>query len=173
MAPSNQAERRKAFSNFLLFFIITVGVIITTVLFSFQVPFKENAKLRNEKELRDNEKAALMSFEHNLQEALNMLDTIDRASNPYVVQGLIENRLSAMSGIAIRDSAWSRSIMEKVVRSLYSLKAARENLSSLNKNTAKSENKDEEIQRLNDKIDQCNKEKFDLLKDLAKQSKKG
>ena len=172
MAPSNQAERRKAFSNFLVFFIITVGVIITTVLFSFQVPFKENAKLRNEKEIRENEKAALMSFEHNLQDALNMLDTIDRAPNPYVIQGLIETRLSAMSGIAIRDSAWSRSIMEKVVRSLYSLKAAKEDLRSLNKNTAGSEDKDEEIRRLNDKIDQCTKEKFELLKDLAKKNSK-
>lgn len=48
MQPLNKNERRKTFLNFLLLFVLSIILILTTIFVSIQVPFKENNQLQNE-----------------------------------------------------------------------------------------------------------------------------
>src|SRR5687767_11688280 len=97
MPPTNQDARRRSFLYFLLFFVITIGVITTTILFSFQVPFKENQKLRKEMDIAENEKAFMQSFGIKLEETMNMLDSVNlSADNAYLLDNKISRNIDAM-----------------------------------------------------------------------------
>lgn len=46
MEPLNKEERTKAFLLFIVIFIVTVGIVISAVFFSIEVPRKENSSLK-------------------------------------------------------------------------------------------------------------------------------
>ncbi len=45
MQPTNKQERKKAYINFMLLFLLCTAIIITTVFFSTRVPLKQNEEL--------------------------------------------------------------------------------------------------------------------------------
>ncbi len=147
MNPLNAPERRKAFINFLLFFAITLSVILITVFFSIQVPFKENNKLRKEMDIADNERAFLQSFEVKMQETTNLVDSIIRAQNVFIVQKDIDNNIKTMTNM-ISDSTSVKGICTKIISNLATLRAANEQLRSSSNSNDDLEKKDKRIQQL-------------------------
>lgn len=82
MQPKNQAERRKAFLNFLFVFIICIAVIITTVFFSIQVPFKRNDQLEKQMNGVEKEKDFSKRFTTQMIGISRLLDSINLTSPP-------------------------------------------------------------------------------------------
>lgn len=147
MRPINEAERKRAFLNFLLLFVVTVAVILIAVFFSVQVPFKENDRLRKEKDLADNEKAALYLFEAKMQETMNLLDSINMSNNAYRYSNYVEENIRKMSAM-ISDSSDVKSICTKVTDNLKSLQTAYDQIKKSTNSSAELAEKEREIQQL-------------------------
>jgi hypothetical protein len=155
MEPSNQQERKKAFWNFLLFFCITVGVIVVTMLFSFQVPFKERDMLRKKADISDNHKVQVLDFGKTMREAMNMIDTLDQVKNAFLVEGRIKANIQTLSDIAARDTTWMKDMLRDAVYNLTSLTEAKMSLLKVADAKAELDKKDERIEKLTEKLEEC------------------
>lgn len=156
MTPINQTERRKAFWNFLLFFVITVGIVITALAFSFQVPLKENKKLRREAHIAMNEKLFLQEFEGKIQETMNYLDSVNLNKNPFKYDNLINNNIAVMTSMTNNDAIVSvKKMAEMIIDNLRNLQDAKAKIRVYNNNDAELEKKDREIEQLNAQIEKC------------------
>ena len=74
----NSKERNEAFLKFLLFFGITVALIIIAVYFNFRLPLKENSKLREKITLQTQEEMNQEKFTENMDKAMAYLDSLDK-----------------------------------------------------------------------------------------------
>ncbi len=132
MKPVNQPERRKAFLNFLIFFIITIAVIVVTVFFSTQVPFEENRKMKEEITAYQKEQKFMVQFSGKLTDLQTLIDTLQV---PSVQTDLIDNRITlAMSDLqAFKEKAMpgNDNIYAKMIDALYKLKSANSSLVNL------------------------------------------
>lgn len=153
MSPINQDARRKSFLYFLLFFAITVGVITTTILFSFQVPFKENQKLRREMDRAENEKAFMQSFEIKLEETMNLLDSVNlSADNAYLMDSKISRNIDAMLTMSANDSISFKGMVNIIIDNLKNLQVAKKQLRDVNNSAVELEKKDRQIERLENEV---------------------
>ena len=76
MEVLNKKERSKAFSLFILFFIITVIVLVTAVLFNAYFPFKENSLLKSENAKMKKEMETQDKFSFQLEKVKAATDSI-------------------------------------------------------------------------------------------------
>ncbi|WP_153796705.1 type VI secretion system TssO [Foetidibacter luteolus] len=127
MTPLNSQERNRAFANFLLFFIITVAVIITVVFFSIQVPFKQNEQLRKEMASVENERLQLGVFRIKMEETMHLLDSVGRVENPILVDDKIDKQIREMAAM-INDSMSVKNIYTGIITTLASLQSAKQQL---------------------------------------------
>ncbi|WP_276483634.1 type VI secretion system TssO [Paraflavitalea pollutisoli] len=153
MPPINQDARRKSFMYFLLFFVITIGVITTTILFSFQVPFKENQKLRKEMDRAENEKAFLQSFEIKLEETMNLLDSVNlSAENAYLMDSKISRNIDQMLTMSSSDSLSIKGMINVIIDNLKNLQLAKKQLRDVNNGALELEKKDRRIETLEGEV---------------------
>ena len=168
MEPNNQSQRRKAFFNFLVFFMVTVGVIITALLFSFRVPFRENDQLRAEMNNADKEKILLGSFNTKLQQTITLLDSVNMPGKKwYLIDGEIKRRIDEMTALTDGAPSSVKDLLVGVVIGMTNLQNAKEQLRNVNASTADSESKDETIKQLEDELKQCKDKIYEAL-DKAK-----
>lgn len=167
MIPINTAERKRSFLNFLLFFIITMAVILTTVFFSVQVPFRENDKLRKEKDLADNQRVALQSFELKMQETMNMLDSVSMSGNSLRYGNYVDNNVAEMYKM-VSDSSDVKTLCNKIMDNLSSLRRAKEQIRTTNSNSAELEEKDRQIAKLQNDVATCNNQVVMLMSQSAR-----
>lgn len=164
MQPSNQQERNKAFWNFLLFFCITVGVIVVTMLFSFQVPFKERDMLRKKQTMADNQRLTLLSFSNKMQSTLNMIDSMEQFKNTVLIKGKIDANIKILLGMASSDTTWMQEMLNSAVYSVSALAEAKVDLLEVSDSKNQLLLKDQKITDLSDKLDKCRR---DLLKSMS------
>jgi hypothetical protein len=118
MSPLNRAERNNAFLRFLLFFLLTVSIVITVVFQSMKMPFKENDLLRSKMLTIQKERKLTDSFRVEMDGALNELKKFDLHEKPIsVIQSTVEVKIGKMSRI-VRNMPENNSQDEK---SLYNL----------------------------------------------------
>ena len=80
MQPLNKNERRRAFLNFLLLFIISIILILTTIFVSIQVPFKENQQLQKDMRVVTNEHEFSTNYRNQMSVIQFDLDSITRTT---------------------------------------------------------------------------------------------
>lgn len=163
MQPSNQQERKKAFWNFLLFFCITVGVIVVTMLFSFQVPFKERDMLRKKADATENHELILMKFAQGMDSIINMIDNLENEKNSFIMKNRIEKNIDDLSDVARSDSTWMREMLINVAANLKDLTSTKLSLLSVNDCKAALSQKDETIANLVAELNVC-RQKLKLKK---------
>lgn len=89
----NRHDRTEAFLKFLLFFLITIAVVLLAVYYDFKIPKAENARLKaevNDQRLRTANQEA---FVNKVDLAVQLLDSID--ANPRNV-GQLKTQLNAV-----------------------------------------------------------------------------
>ncbi|HUN03474.1 MAG TPA: type VI secretion system TssO, partial [Niabella sp.] len=91
MRPNNIQERNKSFQRFLLFFILTVAIIMVTVFFGIRVPYAENEKLREQIAQMDKENQFRENFSVSMAETQSLLDTVNL---DVTRAGLIDGRIT-------------------------------------------------------------------------------
>ena len=127
MEPLNIAERRTAFVNFLIFFLLTVALIITAVFFSVQVPLKENEQFRKEIDKVERERELNDAFASKMVETLNKLDSVNLTQQKTVSLDVsITNNLNKMLSMITSDSISSKILYQSVVEGFSKLQEAKQ-----------------------------------------------
>lgn len=129
MQPVNQAERRKAFTSFLLFFIATVALILAAVFFSVQVPFRQNNKLQEQVAAIESERTLAERFGNKLNETLGYFESVNKPGiQSEMVNEKINQNLSAMTSMISVDSTMFKGLYQNVITSLYDFQGAKKDL---------------------------------------------
>ncbi len=92
MKAQNSQVRNAQFGRFLLFFFITIAVMILTVFFGVQVPAKENTQLKDQIALQEDQILFQREFNKLNIEVTQLLDTLNK---PEVNIELTEGRITA------------------------------------------------------------------------------
>lgn len=110
MVPAlNSKERNKAFWKFILFFSITVVVIIMAVFVNFIVPSKENKILRDKAKVFEAHMSAEDKLTLGIQETDRLLDSLDKPGvNDVYVNQLIGGKISEMTTLQAGNSDASK-----------------------------------------------------------------
>lgn len=131
MKPLNRAERNSAFLSFLLLFFVTIGLIVTIIFFSIEVPLRDNEKLRKAVSELEREKQLSDSFAVAMKAAMYELDKFDlknEDASAYSVKAKINNMRKFISeNIPNSDS----SLYTLVIKNLDSLNEAKTRIGSM------------------------------------------
>lgn len=166
MKPLNQEERRRTFLNFLLFFIITTAVVVTLVLFSVQVPFKENERWRRQIAQMDNEYTFRQSFNAKMEYAMRLLDSMSTTQNDPLSDTKIANKLNEMANMAMNDSVSLRQFYNNVINNLQGLQRAKQTLRSAYANSDDANETQRKMQDLQIQLTQCQNNYNQLMQKL-------
>ena len=148
----NSRERNAAFLKFLLFFIITVILIVWAIFFDFRLPTKENRSLREKVNTQIQQEADQKKFVSLMNEAVSLLDSMDKNNGSKIEQinaqliSKINNEMRALpeSGNSM-DKAMNKTLIEK----LDELRVKKKALQSLSDVQSK-------LDKLQTDLDNCN-----------------
>jgi hypothetical protein len=73
----NSKERNEGLLKFLLFFLITIILVVLAIFFDFRLPLKENRTLRDKVGLQFQQESDQQKFVSRMNEAIGLLDSID------------------------------------------------------------------------------------------------
>jgi Type VI secretion system, TssO len=152
MQPINKNERRSAFWNFLLLFVICFAIILTMVFFSVRVPFDENEKLHQKMAVIDKEREFSDKFTKKMIGVSRLLDSLDRVTpqESEILEGKIGQEISALNSM-VADTTFNKDLYLNVVHNLgdmqqYSKKVRNETDKDMDVNNYKSQ-----LQKANEK----------------------
>ena len=74
----NNQERNQAFLKFLLFFLITIVLVIAAVYFNVRLPVVENKELQKQMTVYNQQDMSQEVFVKNMDEAVVYLDSLDK-----------------------------------------------------------------------------------------------
>ena len=113
MEPSNKKERKKAFSNYLVFFIITNTLIVSVVLFAIQIPKIQNRYMEQENINNQAKKKLLKDFHDQTDTLLKLFNSSTSIEVAILKDGEIESALKKMQSIKIGlDTLFDKSTYE-------------------------------------------------------------
>lgn len=94
----NSQERTQAFLKFLLFFFITITLVVIAVFFNFRLPLKDNKSLRDRIAIQRQEEMSQEKFAENMDKALLYLDSLDRdKKNTESIDILLKGKIADLS----------------------------------------------------------------------------
>jgi uncharacterized protein YjbI with pentapeptide repeats len=130
MEPLNQVERRKSLTNFLLFFCLTVAIIVATVFFSMEVPFKHNQQMREQMTIVEKERDFAERFSAKMGETMNLLDSVNKneVQSPEIIDNKIKTNVGVMSEMIENDSISQKSLYKFIVNTFAELRLAKKDL---------------------------------------------
>jgi hypothetical protein len=132
MKPLNREERNRAFYRFLLFFLITVGLIVTVVFFSIDIPIREGRQIRKQMFAMQNERAVTDSFNTAMKEAVKELEKFNlKAESPTAIRQRVEFRANEMDQLLKSIPNGENSVYALMIRNIRDLSEAKAKLSSL------------------------------------------
>jgi uncharacterized coiled-coil protein SlyX len=152
MQPLNQADRKKAFTNFMIFFVVTIALILITGFYSVQVPFKDNERLREINEIAENEKAFADKFQAKLAEALQALEAVNQenfAEQAESYDSRIQETISQMSTMIGNDSISNKNFYRSVLSALTASRLAKKELREIKSRNADAGEWKDKFDRLN------------------------
>ncbi|MBK7098631.1 MAG: hypothetical protein IPH58_10095 [Sphingobacteriales bacterium] len=119
MRPNNIQERNKSFQRFLLFFILTVAIIMVTVFFGIRVPYAENEKLREQIAQMDKENQFRENFSVSMTETQSLLDTVNLdVARAGLIDGRITQKVQDMDALINKTDLSSKTLYSQVVKAL-------------------------------------------------------
>ena len=132
MKPLNRAERSNAFLNFLLLFFITIGVLLTTVFFSIEVPCKNNELLQKKVEDLTNEKRRSDAFAVAMRAVLDELKKFDvEGGSVEATKQSVQMKITGMQQLIKDVPNVDTSIYALVIQSLADLNGAKSEIRNL------------------------------------------
>ena len=133
MKPKNSKERRTSFLKFLGLFVVTVGMIVAAVFFSYSVPKKENAQLREVTKVREAGMVFQKNFFDEMQAVKSMIDSLDVPGQNLVYQkNLIELKLAELrKTIPTKDETHLYDMHTSILRLYSELRLAKDKLHEL------------------------------------------
>lgn len=129
MKPLNVQDRQRAFQRFLLFFILTIAVIITAVFFGIKIPYAENEKLQEQLAIVDKENHFRNDFSLAMTEAQSLLDTVNMdPQKSGLLDGRITQKIQEMDAMLAKNDITSKGLYSQVIKSLNSMQSDKRGL---------------------------------------------
>ena len=152
MQPTNKAARAKAFVNFLIFFAVTIILVLAAGYYSVQVPFKQNEQLRQESENAKNERAFASTFQKKLEEVLSTLEIVNDekyASEADSYDSQIGEKITDLGAMLSKDSITNKAFYRSVITALTASRIAKKDLREAKSKSAQSADLQQSYQQLN------------------------
>lgn len=135
MQPLNAPQRKKALGSFMLFYILSVGLIVTTILLGMQAPFRQNELFKAQLAIYQNQKKFMDDFSSKMIDTQNLLDSVNRPGvMAELIDGQIASNLNKMNAMIAADSTISKAIYTSIVGNFANLKEAKQQLRNAGNN---------------------------------------
>lgn len=133
MKPKNSKERRNSFLKFLLLFVVTVGFIIVTVFFTFQIPKKENSLLKEDLKSVQKERTFQEDFQLEMSRVKKMIDSLDAPGQNFSYQNSLisDNLVDLQELIPTKDSNINYDLYKNIITTLIELQESKKRLKGL------------------------------------------
>jgi Type VI secretion system, TssO len=111
----NAKERNRAFLKFLLFFLLTLLLVITAIYFDFKLPLKENGYLQKELDQQRQIEHNQENFVNTMNDAVKLLDSLDKPATDLIQIGAqLDQKMIELDGLKQKDySAYGK--MDKAI----------------------------------------------------------
>ena len=162
MKPKNSKERRNSFLKFSALFLVTVGMIMVAVFFTYKVPTKENAQLREETKVIGTAMEFQSGFFNEMESVKSMIDSLDvPGQNTAYQKSLITNKLVELQNtIPIKDDDTHLYDMHTTIIELYvELQTAKDKLHALR-------DAESTIEEYEEALDKCRSELKEAEREL-------
>ncbi|MCH5599214.1 type VI secretion system TssO [Niabella ginsengisoli] len=112
----NAKERRQAFWKFLLFFLLSVGIILLAVYFDTLVPSKENKMMREQLAKFKIRETAQERFTNSMNEAKSLIDSLRKpgANQAYINSQILE-KIRELTALQYKDSSMYSRLNSSVI----------------------------------------------------------
>jgi Na+-transporting NADH:ubiquinone oxidoreductase subunit NqrC len=129
MKALNAPERQSAFLYFLLFFVITVALVVAAIFFGMQVPFKQNQQLQHKMNHLQNEVVFADNFSAKMAGTKGILDTVNKAGiQAELLDQSITDGLKGLSAMVNSDTSINKNFYTSVIQNLTELQFAKKQL---------------------------------------------
>lgn len=156
MIPLNNAERKSSFFLFLLFFIISVALIVTAVFYGIQVPFKENALMKHQIEDFQKDQVFRQDFSAKMAETKGLLDKIDKQGVDYInVNSIVAANLDTLDRKLGVDSSAHTLIYRTMISSMRDVQRLKDALRAKQGNEKDQSSLQTELDKARADLTQC------------------
>lgn len=156
MEPINKPERRKAYLNFVVLFLVCTAIIITTVFFSTRMPLRQNNELIEFRKSVNESNKLRDDFTIKLAAVSTMIDSLDKKDDITILDSRIESGIKELNALFPGAQTDENRIYINVISNLQNYRAA--------KKTARAgSNNNENVKALNEQISQLQRDNAQLL----------
>jgi hypothetical protein len=125
----NSRERNEAFLKFLLFFLVTVTLVVIAVFFDYRLPDKEMDMLRSEVAVSRSGASYQQQFVTRVEDAYQYIDSARKPGvNANQVNRMVDNKLSDLNTLQLKDSSSYARLNNITLQALNELHETRKNL---------------------------------------------
>lgn len=156
MKPQNIQERKKAFSRFLILYIITTAIIVVAVYFGIQVPFQQNKKLQEQLAYIQKEKDFGQQFFAQLSVAKGLLDSVNKPGvQAELIDGQIDSRLQLLTAMVDKDSVSEKQLYQEMIKTYFEIKDDKKRIRAAGDKDAQTALLEGQIEQWKSKYDDC------------------
>jgi uncharacterized membrane-anchored protein YhcB (DUF1043 family) len=128
----NAKERNKAFLKFLLFFVLTLALVIGAIYFDFRLPIRENNYLQKEIDQQRQIEHNQENFVNTMNDAVRLLDSLDKPSTDFTqINAQLEQKLLELDGLKQKDYSAYGKMDKAIVDKFWELSRAKPKLRKL------------------------------------------
>jgi hypothetical protein len=144
----NSQERNQAFLKFLLFFLLTIVLVILAIFFNYRLPLRENKMLQSEVDVQRTQDVNQQKFVSLMQEAIVLLDSLDKkGTNTDQVNLLVNSKMQELAVVQQKDNTIYGKMDKMITDKLYDLQQAKKNLQDATNNLGKLSNAQSELDK--------------------------
>ena len=133
MKPLNRAERNGAFLRFLLFFSVTIALVVMVIFFSIDVPYNESRQLRRKVVDLQKETNVSASFSALMKEAMDELNKFKlKTESPSAINQRVKYKIDEMEKLMRQIPNSANSVYPLIVQNISDLNNAKYKLSVAN-----------------------------------------
>lgn len=134
----NSQERNQAFLKFLLFFLVTVVLIIAAIFFNYRLPIRENKMLQSEVDIQRTEDVNQQKFIGLMQDAIRLLDSMDKkGTNVAQIDLQVNSKLQELAALQQKDNSIYGQMDKMIIDKLGNLQQDKKILQDARDNTNK------------------------------------
>jgi DNA repair ATPase RecN len=153
----NSKERNEAFLKFLVFFLVTLILVVVAVYFNFRLPVRENKMLQDEIETQRQQDMNQTKFVARMQEAIVLLDSLGKGGpNVDQINLQLNGKLAEIAGLQPKDNNLYGKMDKAIVEKFSELQSAKRTLSALQEKADKISAMEAELNTTKSQLIQAN-----------------
>lgn len=167
MEALNKKERTDAYASFMVFFLITAALLLLAVFFAYQVPFKENERLRKQLKKYEHENEFMNNYVGKLNETKALLDSVNMpTAQALVIDGNLAQKITSMSSMLTADSIRDKRMYELINQILLASQTDKKLLRNSSATESSLGNLQQEIANLRMQLSTCEQQKATMNQTL-------